>query len=105
MAAPVERVEVDEAGVGALGPAAGDLVYLVREGAHGGRDVHALDVEEAHRVLPVQPGRGDPGVGQPGKRDVVQHLVAGQVADRVPGEGIGDVGVAARVVVDHPGRQ
>src|SRR5262252_7892890 len=53
VATPVKLVEVDEVGVGPLGPAAGNLVDLMCEGAHGGRDGHTLDVEEADRVLPV----------------------------------------------------
>ena len=64
-----------------------------------------LDAEEVERVLPVQPGRGNRGVRQPVERDVVQDLVPGQVADRVPRDGVGDVGVAGRVVVEHPGGQ
>src|SRR5579875_3058840 len=88
MVAPVQLVEVDEVGVGPLGPAARDLVDLVREGAHRGRDRDALDVEEADRVLPVQAGGGNPGVRQPVERDVVQDLVPGQVADGMSGEGV-----------------
>src|SRR5215468_1188770 len=66
--APVNFVEVDEVGVGALGPAARGLEDLVGEDADGGRDRHALDVEEPDRVLPVQPGGGNPRVRQPGER-------------------------------------
>jgi hypothetical protein len=54
----------------------------------------ALDVEEADRLLPVEPTRGDPGVRQPGERDVVEDLVPGEVADGVAGERRGDVLIA-----------
>src|ERR1043165_4540120 len=50
-ASHVRSVPTSPGWSGPLGPAAGDLVDLVREGAHGGRDGHALDVEEADRVL------------------------------------------------------
>ncbi len=105
MAAPVDLVEVDELGVGPLGPAARGPVDLLMEDGDGGRDGHVLDAEEVERVLPVQPGRGNPGVRQPVECDVVQDFVPGQVADGVPGEGVRDVLVAGRVVVDHPGGQ
>jgi hypothetical protein len=91
VAAPVDLVEVDELGVGPLGPAARRLVDLLGEDAHGGWDVDVVDAEEVESVLPVQPGRGDPCVRQPVKRDVVQDLVPGQVADGVPRDGVRDV--------------
>src|SRR5215204_3589787 len=101
----VDFVEVDEVGVGLLGPAPRGLVELVGEDAHRGRNRDALDVEEAEGVLPVETTRGHAGVGHPGERDVVQDLVSGEVADRLAGEGGGDVVVAAGVVVQHPGGQ
>src|SRR5262249_4421460 len=92
-------------GVRPFGPAARGLVDLVGEDRDRRRDGDVLDAEEVERVLPVQAGRRDPGAGQPVERDVVEYLVPGQVADGMPGEGIRDVGVAGRVVVDHPGGQ
>jgi hypothetical protein len=47
----VDLVEVDEVGVGLLGPGPRGLVELVRENADGGRDGDALEVEEAELVL------------------------------------------------------
>src|SRR3712207_1102151 len=78
----VDLVEVDEVRVGTLGPAPRRPVQLAREDADGRRHGDALDVEEAERVLPVETARGDAGVRHPGERDVVQHLVAGEVPDR-----------------------
>jgi hypothetical protein len=36
-------------------------------------------------VFPVEARGGDPGIGQPVKRDVVEDLVAGELAGRAPG--------------------
>src|SRR5260370_14498402 len=78
VAAPVEGVVVDEVvGVGALGPAAGGLIELVREDADGKRNRDGLGVEEVRLVLPVQTGLGNPGVGQPVQPDVVNDDSAG----------------------------
>src|SRR5439155_12280259 len=99
----VDLVEVDEVGVGLLGPATGRLIELVREHADSGWDLDVLDVEEAERVLPVKTSRGHSGVRHPGERDVVEDLVSREVADRVSFEGPDDVLVTARVVVEHPG--
>ena len=103
MIAPVDLVEVDEVGVGLLGPAPRRLVELSREDAHRCRNRDALDVEEAERVLPVEAPRGHPGVRQPRERDVVEDLVPGEVVDRVAVEAPRDVLVAEQVVVEHPG--
>ena len=80
MAAPVEPVVVDEVvGIRAFGPASRGLVELVGEDADGERDRDGLGVEEVRLVLPVQAGRGNPGVGQPVERDVVEDVVSGEV--------------------------
>jgi len=47
-------VEVDEVGVGLLGPTPRRLIELSREDAHGSRNRDALDVEEAELVLSVE---------------------------------------------------
>ena len=98
----VDLVEVDEVGVGLLGPTPRRLVELSREDAHGSRNLDALDVEEAERVLPVETTRGHARVRQPGHRDVVEDLVAREVVDGVAREGPCDVLEAVRVVVEHP---
>src|SRR3712207_9174086 len=57
-------------------------------------------------ALPVRPGRRCPGAGQPVQRDVVEDVVPGEIARRLPlDEGAGHLVVAVRVVVEHPGRQ
>src|SRR5215216_4235686 len=78
--APVDLVEVDEVGVGLLGPASRRLVLLAGEDRYGNRDLHSLGVEEAALVLPVEARSGDPGVRQPVERDVVEDLVTRQLA-------------------------
>src|ERR1044072_5315486 len=81
VAAPVDPVVVDEVvGIGPLGPAAGRLVELLREDADGVRDRDRLGLEEACLFLPVKARGGDPRVRQPVQRDVVQDVVAGEVA-------------------------
>src|SRR6266566_8595960 len=81
VAASVERVVVDEVvGIRALGPAAGGLIELAGEDADGKRDRDGLGVEEVRLVLPVQAGRGNPGVRQPVQRDVVEEVVCCQGA-------------------------
>src|SRR5215204_2399904 len=75
----VDLVEVDEVGIGLLGPTARRLIELTREDAHGGRNRGALDVEEAERVLPVETTGGYPGVRHPRHRDVVEDLVSCEV--------------------------
>jgi hypothetical protein len=77
----VDFVEVDEVGIRLLGPGPRGLVDLVREDADGSRDGDALEVEEAELVLPVEAGRRDTRIGQPVQRDVVEDLVAREVAD------------------------
>src|SRR5215471_5044122 len=81
VAALVDFVEVDEVGVGALGPASRSWVLLAREDADGDWNGDALHVEEAALVFPVQTRGRNPCVGQPVKRDVVEELVTSQLAD------------------------
>src|SRR5207244_12860636 len=57
-------------------------------------------------VLPVVSGGGGPGARQPVKRDVVDDVLLGQVPGRpAVDERAGDLVVAVRVVVEHPGRE
>ena len=109
MPAPVVLVVVDEVGVRLLGPAARNPVDLVGEGAHADRDLDALEGEEGQLVLPVQPRRGDPGVGQPEQRDVVQDVVAREVArplQTLLEDLLDEAGLAGPVaVVEHERRE
>src|SRR5690242_13960344 len=67
-----ELVVMDEVGIGPRRPATRSRVDLVREDAHGDRDLDAPGVEEASgrmvRVIPVEARRGERGVGQPVER-------------------------------------
>src|SRR5262249_51375188 len=80
VAAPVDFVEVDEAGVGLLDPAPGRLIRLVGKDAHGDGDGDAFRIPKAALVLPIEPRRRDPGVREPEQRDVVEDVVTGQLA-------------------------
>ena len=110
VAALVDLVVVDEVGVGPFGPAPRRLILLAGEDADRHRDGHALDVEEATPEFPVETGRRDPRVREPVERDVVEDLLARQLA--------GDAGgpvqssddrrgrlAAGIVVVEKPGGQ
>src|SRR4051794_7520248 len=113
MAALVDLIEVVEAGVRQLDPAARGTPDLAGErgesdrkrdvrGSLAGRVRGSLGLS----VLPVRPGGRGPGACQPVQRDVVEDVVAGEVASGLPvDEGAGDLVVAVRVVVQHPGRQ
>src|SRR5438309_9993949 len=101
VAASVDLVVMDEVvRVGALGPAPRCLVQLVREHADGERDRDLLGVEEVRFVLPVETGRGYPGVGQPVERDVVKQVVPREVAVESSLEGLLDqAGLSGPVAV------
>jgi hypothetical protein len=88
VAAPVDLVEVGEVGVGRLDPAARGPEDLAGEGGEADRD---LDLRRrlaggkrlGSSELPVPPGRRSPGPRQPVQRDVVEDVVAGEVARRL----------------------
>src|SRR3954447_11464016 len=111
VAAPVDLVEVREVGVGHLDPAARgspDLVGERREGDRYGRRRRGLNGEAGpcSSVLPVVPGGGASGAGQPVEGDVVDDVLLCQVPGRpAVDERAGDLVVAVRVVVEHPGRE
>src|SRR6185369_3995065 len=75
-----DGVEMDEIVVGALGPTPRSLVDLFREDAYGSRNGDVVVVEEGALVFRVEPGAGHARVRQPGKRDVVEDVVPGEVA-------------------------
>src|SRR5215813_2972968 len=101
-------VVVDQLRIRPLRPTARRLIKLIREGAHGDRNLDAPGVEETAgrmvRVVPVKARRGNRGVGQPVERDVVEDVVHRQPL-RLSVEDARDHFLAARVVVAHPGRE
>ena len=112
MAALVHLVEVDDVRVARLDPAARrppDLTGERREAERDRRRRQRL-VACGRGVrpvgLPVRAGRGGAGARQPVQRDVVEDVVAGEVARGLPvDERVGDLVVGVGVVVDHPGGQ
>src|SRR5437660_4425911 len=108
MAALVEPVVVNELRISPLCPAPRGGIDLVREGAHGDRDLDAPRIEEASARdllgVPVEARRRDRGICQPVERDVVEDVGAREPL-RPAGEDPRDQLLAARVVVEHPGRQ
>src|SRR5262245_38268760 len=110
VAAPVDLVEVGEAGVNRLDPAAGggpDLAGERRE-ADGNRDrrrslAACKRCGQRSSVLPVRPGRRRGGAGQPVQRDVVDDGIPGEVAHGLAiDERAGDFVVAVRIVDEQP---
>src|ERR1700733_9843604 len=106
MTAFVELVVANKYGIGPLCPASGGRVDFVGEDAHGDRDRDTPDVEEASsrrnlRGVPVETRRGDPGVRQPVKRDVVEDVIPSKPL-RLTIEDARDHTVTADVVIQHP---
>src|SRR4051794_23456248 len=109
VSALVDLVEVDDVGVARLDPAAWCPPDLARERREAERDRRGWQRLSARGGigpvrLPVRPGRRRAGAGQPVERDVVEDLVAREVARGPPvDKGARDLAVGVRVVVDHPG--
>src|SRR5436190_23319561 len=113
MAASVDLVEVREGGVRLLGPAARGPPNLAwkRGEADRKRDLRRSLVGRGRDsggsvAFPVRPGGRGAGTGQPVERDVVEDVVTGEVAHRLPvDERVGDLVVSIRVVIEHPSGQ
>jgi hypothetical protein len=113
VAALVGLVEVAEGGIGLLDPAARGLEDLAREAGEADRDLDLGRGLAGRRgaggglsAVPLRPGRRGPGAGQPVQGDVVQDVVAGEIARGLAVEkGPGDLVVAVGVVVQHPAGQ
>src|SRR5215213_9618094 len=90
--APGDLVVVDEVRVGPLRPTPRGLILLAGKDAHGRRDGDTFGIEETALVFPIETRRRDPRVRQPIERDVVEDLVARQLARgaRGPGQRRGD---------------
>ncbi len=107
----VDLVEIDEIRVDLLGPAARGREDLAGERGEADRERDlrgglAGCESGGPSGLPVRPGRRCPGARQPVQRDVVEDVVPGEIARGLAvEEGAGDLLVAVRVVVEHPGRQ
>ena len=84
-------VPVHDVGEAALDLAAGGSRYFFGEDAASGRDSDGVaggggePFSDLSDALPVQPGRGGAGAGQPVQGDVVQHLVGGENLAEVAG--------------------
>jgi len=113
VAAPVDLVEVGEAGLDRLNPAARGSPELTgeRREADGNRDrrrslAGRTSCGQEPSRLPVPPGGRGAGARQPVQRDVVEDVVRGEIAHRLAvDEAAGDLVVAVRVVVEQPGRE
>src|SRR5215218_8099942 len=109
----LDLVEVGKGAVRPPDPAARGRPDLAGEGGEAhrdrdlGRSLGGRGRDSGGSVaLPVRPGRRCAGAGQPVQRDVVQDVVPGEIARRLPlDEGAGHLVVAVGVVVEHPGRQ
>ena len=109
MATAVDLVEVSEAGVDRLNPAARGSPDLARERreADGNRDRQrslAGHTGCGLSGLPVPPGGRGPGARQPVQRDVVDDVLPGEIARGLAvDERAGDLVVAVRVMIEQPG--
>src|SRR5204863_8833649 len=110
VAALVGFVEVRDGGVSLLDPAARgaeDLAGELSEADRDGNSRRSLASRSPKGLrssaLPVRPRRRGPGGRQPVERDVVEDVVAGEIPRGLAvDEGVGDLVVAVRVVVEHP---
>ena len=109
----VGLMEVDQLVIGPLRPAPRGLKTLAGEDGHGRRDGDVGREIKVDLVLPIEPAGGNPRVGQPVERDVVEHVVACEIAcgvsiDRTPEHRRGHrrrrLGIAV-TMVEQPGRQ
>ena len=78
MAALIHFVEIDQVGIGALGPGFRRLIDFPREHGHRDRDLdipgllfHRIEVVGV--VFPVQASGGDGAVGQPIERNAIEY--------------------------------
>ena len=70
---------MDQFGIRPLRPTLWSRIEFIREHANGGRDHYAFDGEERCAfVFPVESSPGDRRIRQPGERDVIENIVAGQ---------------------------
>src|SRR5262245_10973360 len=110
VSAPVDLVEVGEVGIDGLHPAARGSEDLTGKRGEADGDCNRRR-SLAYRTqcglglggLPVPPGGRGAGARQPVQRDVVEDVIAREIArGRVVDECAGDLVVAVRVVVEHP---
>src|SRR5947208_16843464 len=99
----------EQLGIRALGPTLRGLIDLVRIRHHGYWKLNAPGVEEAALApplpcAPIETRRRDRGARQPVEGAVVEDGVARQALTAAI-EDAHDELLAARVVVDHPGRE
>src|SRR5262245_15256505 len=98
--APVDLVVVSEGGICLLDPAARGRDDLTGERGESDRNGDrrgslARGATRGLSALPVGAGSRGPGRGQPVRRDVVEDVVSGEIARRLPvDKGAGDLVVA-----------
>src|SRR5688572_23992883 len=113
VAAPVDLVEVREAGVDRLNPAARGSPDLAGERREADRNrdrrrsrATRTGCGQNLSKLPVPPGGRGAGARQPVQRDVVDDALPGEIAHGLAlYKRAGHLVVAVRVVVEHPGCQ
>src|SRR5215211_7297066 len=113
MASPVDLVEIGEARVNRLNPAAWGSPDLAGEccEADGNRDrrrsfAGCTSCGQNLSELPVPPGGRGPGARQPVQRNVVDDALPGEIARGLAvDERARDLVVAVRIMVEQPGRE
>ena len=105
MSALWQAVVMDQFGIRLLCPTPRGWIEFVRKDAHGNRDGDAFGIEIPFpKILPIETGAGNRRVRQPGDRDVVEDVVAGEALG-LSVEDAGDQLVAACVVIKEISRQ
>src|SRR6202023_3069390 len=104
MTAFIELVVMDQFGERSLRPTARAKIDLVRKAAHGNRDGDALNTEIPELVFPVEARSGNRCVRQPGDRDVVENVVAGETGS-LSGKEARDQRIAPPIVIQKTGGQ
>src|SRR5271170_5659186 len=102
MPAFVELVVMDEFGICLLCPTLRRWIELIGKDAYRHRNGDAFDTEERNlrsEVLPIETRPGNKAIRQPGKRDIVQHIISCK-AFGLPVERTRDHCQTTRVVIE-----
>src|ERR1700761_3294769 len=97
---------MNQLGKSLFGPAPRGWIEFVGEDAHSDGDGDALGVEVAELtpILPIKPSSRQRGIRQPGNRNVVEDVVAGE-AFGFSFKGTGDQFIATGIVIEEVRRQ
>ena len=85
MSALWQAIVMDQFGIRLFCPTPWGRIEFVREDAHGNRDGDPFGIEiPLSQNTPIETGAGNRRVRQPGDRDVVEDVVAGEALGVLP---------------------